>query len=535
MVLLLSFVLAMLITMALIPPLMRSAQRLQFVDLPDERKVHSGAIPRVGGIAIAIGAMVPMLAWLPLDQELMGLTLGLAVILVFGVWDDRADLDYRLKFFGQGIAIAAIIFYGNVHITTVPFLGIDELPGWASVALTMFVLLAVTNAINLSDGLDGLAAGTTLLSLGLIVFLAYGVELPVVSILGLAVMGSILGFLRFNTHPARIFMGDGGSQFLGLAVGVLALMLTQGQRTDFSPLLPLLVLGLPLLDTAMVMVQRIAEGRSPFSADRNHIHHRLLALGLSHYEVVVAVYVLQAGLAATAYVLRYAHDESILAVYGVFCAAVAGLLYFAQNCGWRVPHFSQRRLNQLKEFGREGLFARLAHGYVLVAMPVFMVAGAVFASGISGDIALLSLILLLLCGVEWIRNRQARISWTERGVIYIVAAVLLYLTETGHGPLPLNQLFFGALAIAVVLGFRYSADAGFAATPSDFLIIFFALALPIIPQAQELAPLWTAYLPKLVVLYYGVEMALSRLSGRRHMVRTVTMATLGIILLRGLL
>jgi UDP-GlcNAc:undecaprenyl-phosphate GlcNAc-1-phosphate transferase len=341
--------------------------------------------------------------------------------------------------------------------------------------------------------------------------------------------------LRFNTHPARIFMGDGGSQFLGLAVGVLALMLTQGERTDFSPLLPLLVLGLPLLDTAMVMVQRVVEGRSPFSADRNHIHHRLLGLGLSHYEVVFVIYVFQAGLAATAYVLRYAPDITILAVYGVFCSAVTGILYFAQHRGWRMPRFSQRRLNQLKKLGRDGLFARLAHGYVLVAMPIFMITSAVFASGMSGDIALLGLILLLLCSLEWIRNRQARISWTERGVIYIVAAVLLYMAELGRAPMPLSQLFFGALAIAVVLGFRYSADTGFAATPSDFLIIFLAIALPILPQAQQIVPLWTAYIPKLVVLYYGIEMALSQLSGRRNMVRTLTFTTLGIVLIRGLL
>lgn len=536
MVLLLSFVLAMFITMALIPPLMRGAQRFQFVDIPDGRKVHVGAIPRIGGIAMAIGAVVPMVTWLPLDHEVSGVLLGLGVILFFGVWDDRVDLDYRLKFLGQGMAIITIIFYGGVHITHIPFLdsflGVTELPFWMSVALTTFVLLAVTNAINLSDGLDGLAAGTTLLSLGLIVFLAYGVQLGAVSLIGLAVMGSILGFLRFNTHPARIFMGDGGSQFLGLTVGVLALMLTQGRRADFSPMLPFLLLGLPLLDTAMVMVKRISEGRSPFSPDRNHIHHRLLALGLNHYEVVFVIYLLQAGLTATAYLLRYAHDTTILMVFGLFCAALITLLSLAQRGNWHLPHISQQRLEWIRQFGRDGLLARIAHGYIMVALPIFMVAAALLASGMSLDIALLSLLLVLLLLFEWWRNRQPRISWVERAVIYIVVAVLLYLAGFGHERLPLSQLFFGALAVAVVMGFRYSKDSGFAANPSDFLIIFLAIALPTLPQSQQLSPFWTDYIPKLVVLYYGIEMILPRISER---VRLLTCMTLAIILIRGVL
>ncbi len=540
MVLLLSFVIAMLITMALIPPLMRGAQRFQFVDIPDGRKVHVGAIPRIGGIAMAIGALVPMVVWLPLDREVAGVLLGLGVILFFGVWDDRADLDYRLKFLGQGVAIAAIIFYGDVHITSIPFLALEELPFWVSVALTMFVLLAVTNAINLSDGLDGLAAGTTLLSLGLIVFLAYGVQLDAVSVIGLAVMGSILGFLRFNTHPARIFMGDGGSQFLGLTVGVLALMLTQGRRADFSPMLPFLLLGLPLLDTAMVMVKRISEGRSPFSPDRNHIHHRLLILGLNHYEVVFVIYLLQAGLTVAAYLLRYANDVTILVAFCLFCAAVIALLSLAQRCNRYLPHISQQRLVQIRQIGRNGLLARAAHGYVMVALSIFMVAAALLASGMSVDIALLSLALLLLLLFEWLRSRASRISpprisWLERGVIYIVVAVLLYLAGLGHERLPLSQLFFGALAVAVVMGFRYSKDSGFAANPSDFLIVFLAIALPTLPQAQQIAPFWTDYIPKLVVLYYGIEMVLPRVAGRIDIVRLLTGATLVIILIRGVL
>lgn len=532
MVQLLSFVLAMFITMALIPPLMRGAQGLRLVDIPDSRKTHVGAIPRIGGIAMAVGALVPMIAWLPLDRELTGVLLGLGVILFFGAWDDRVDLDYRIKFLGQGVAIATIVLYGGVHISYLPFFGLDELPFWASVMLTMFVLLAVTNAINLSDGLDGLAAGITLLGLGLIVFLAYVVQMAAVSLVGLAVMGSILGFLRFNAHPARIFMGDGGSQFLGLTVGVLALMLTQGRRADFSPLLPLLLLGLPLLDTTLVMVIRLWEGRSPFSPDRNHIHHRLLALGLNHYEVVFVIYLLQALLTILAFLLRYADDASVLLVYAIFCAALVTVLPLAQRAHWQAPRFFKRQEAWVRHFERDGLLARIAHAYVLVVLPLFMVAAALLSSGISLDIALLSLLLVSLLLFEQWRNRQPGISWVERGVIYTGTAVLFYLADFGNEPLSLHPFFFASLLVAVMLGFRYSKDSGFAANPSDFLIVFLVVALPTLPQLQQLGLFWTNYIPKLVVLYYGIEMILPR---RPEHVRFLAGMTLGIILIRGLL
>lgn len=532
MVQLLTFVLAMFITMALIPPLMRGAQNLRLVDIPDDRKTHVGAIPRIGGIAMAVGALVPMIVWLPLDRELVGVLLGLGVILFFGAWDDRVDLDYRIKFLGQGVAITTIILYGGVHISYLPFFGLDELPLWASVMLTMFVLLAVTNAINLSDGLDGLAAGITLLGLGLIVFLAYVVQMAAVSLIGLAVMGSILGFLRFNAHPARIFMGDGGSQFLGLTVGVLVLMLTQGQRADFSPLLPLLLLGLPLLDTSMVMVIRFFEGRSPFSPDRNHIHHRLLALGLNHYEVVLVIYLLQALLTILAFFLRYADDVSVLLVYGVFCALLLTALSLAKEVHWHVPHFSKRQKVWTRYLERDGLLARIAYMYVLVVLPFFMAAAALLSSGISLDITLLSLFLVFLLFFERWRNRQSGISWLERGVIYTGTAVLFYLADLGSESSSLHPFFFASLLIAVMLGFRYSKDRGFTANPSDFLIVFLMVALLTLPQLQPLGPFWTSYIPKLVVLYYGIEMILPR---RPEYVRLLAGMTLGIILIRGVL
>src|SRR3569623_1381358 len=185
MVLFFCFLIAMFVTMALIPPLMRVAERLQIVDLPNDRKVHLQAIPRVGGTAMLGVWSLP---------QMTGLLSAMAVILGFGVWDDRADLDYRLKFAGQCVA-AVIVWWVGVRVTELHWVG----------------------------------------------------EISTLASLAVAVMGSILGFLRVNTHPARVFMGDGGSQFLGFAVGVLVILLTQGSEHSYSVCLPVLLLGLPIL------------------------------------------------------------------------------------------------------------------------------------------------------------------------------------------------------------------------------------------------------------------------------------------------
>lgn len=326
MILFFSFLIAMLVTMVLIPPLMRVAARLNIVDLPNDRKVHTVAIPRVGGVAMVVGAVLPLLLWLLPLPEVIGLLLGMGVILAFGVWDDRADLDYRLKFAGQCLA-ALIVWWAGARVEALPLIG--ELTLLWSFGFTLLALLAITNAVNLADGLDGLAGGSTLLSLAAIAVLGYMAGQVAVVLIALAVMGSILGFLRFNTHPAQVFMGDAGSQFLGFATGVLAIFLTQGENSLYSLSLPILLLGLPILDTALVMIQRLREGRSPFSPDKNHIHHRLLAAGFDHYQAVFVIYIVQALLVIAAYYLRNASDTLILLCYAVCCTVIIAAVTWA--------------------------------------------------------------------------------------------------------------------------------------------------------------------------------------------------------------
>src|ERR1700733_13024040 len=333
--LLLAFVIAMVITMALIPPLVRVAGRLHGLDDPASRKVHTHPIPRVGGIAMAVGSLLPLCFWLKMDRTLLGYLLAVIVLLVFGAWDDRAALRAHTKFAGQLIAVLIVMLVGHVSIDTLMLAEPVALPAWLGFTLTVLFLLGITNAINLSDGLDGLAGGTTLLCCAALALLGESWDARFVETLGVVLVGALLGFLRFNNYPARIFMGDAGSQFLGFSVGVLSIALTRHTATPLSTALPLLLIGLPVLETLIVIVLRLRAGRSPFAADRMHFHHRLLALGFDHHEAVIVIYTVQCVLLLLAWQLRFENDIVIVSIFLAFAVLLVGSFMILEHAGWR--------------------------------------------------------------------------------------------------------------------------------------------------------------------------------------------------------
>lgn len=519
------FISAMFITMLLIPPLMRSAQRLQFVDLPDARKVHVGAVPRIGGIAMVAGAVIPILVWMTPEAAVSSLLWGMAIIFVFGIWDDRKDLDYRIKFFGQTLAVLVVVVFGDVAITTVPFISEQAVPPYIAYPVTIIFLLGITNAINLADGLDGLAGGTTLLSLGAIALLAYLEEDIQLLLISVAILGSILGFLRFNTHPARVFMGDGGSQFLGFSVGVLSLLLTQHEGALLSTALPLLLLALPILDTTMVMVHRIRQGRSPFSPDKTHIHHRLLALGFSHYEAVFAIYVAQSLLVLAAYSLRYYSDALIISLFIVFCLGVMAFFYYATVSDWHlrrttvVParNFISATIKWLHA-ATEGKVTQWMAMLAFLLVTLYFLVVTFTVTAVSADLGMLATVLCVI-HIFWLLAYWLRpFSWLERGCAYVLCAVAGYLSSEApvmfmSGP-PLELLFFMFLAIAVVIGFRFSMDRAFKINTLDFLVIFSAFAVPNLPGQILSINNVGELLAKLIVLFYAIELILTQ--GEQH-------------------
>jgi UDP-GlcNAc:undecaprenyl-phosphate GlcNAc-1-phosphate transferase len=534
------FIIATFATTVLIPPLVRLADWLHIADMPAARKVHKVPVPRLGGLAMAIGALLPLLMWAPMSPTMVGFLCGVAIIVFFGVWDDVKGLDYRLKFLGQVIAVLVVVLYGGVTIKYVPFLGPEPLPHHFAIPLTVFALVGVTNAINLADGLDGLAGGITLLSLGIIAILAYATDDVGVMLATVSVIGSIVGFLRFNTYPARIFMGDGGSQFLGFSAGVLVIMLTQETNTALSPALPLMILGLPILDTLMVMTERLVEGRSPFLPDKNHIHHKLLSLRFNHYEAVFAIYVLQSLLIAAAYFLRFEADWLIIALYGIFCLVLIGFLRAAMSGGWRMHSHPHQRdapvpgwINWLRNDQR---ILKIAFYFGMVAIPFYLFLGAFFVERVPGDIGVLAFALLIVLLILYFRHRHKPFSIIERACTYVAGICVVYLIQVLPGALAdfslYRNILFVAMAAAVAIGFRFSKER-FRITPMDFLVIVVALVVPNLPDVKLHADHVGMGVAMLIILFYGMELVLNNIWRQWDVMRLTTYITLAVLGLRG--
>ncbi len=519
MIYIMPFLLAMIVTMAWVPVFQRYATKWRIVDRPGVRKVHAMAIPRVGGIAMIIGVLVAAVVVIPLAPSDRYFLLAVAVLAAFGAADDRFDLDYRVKLAGQLIAVLIVAVGGDTQIRSIT---LDErlmLPEWISMPLTVLFLVGITNAINLADGLDGLAGGTTFLCLGALAMLAHSSGQIVGAALALAFAGAILGFLRFNTFPASIFMGDAGSQLLGFAVGVLSLRATQTGTTAISAATPILLLALPILDTLSVMVQRVSEGRSPFSADKNHIHHKLLALGFDHHEAVMVIYTIQADLFLLAYWLRYESDLTILGVVSIFFIASILILEIAARRGWRwrVAHASRQEspltvfVSKLLEPQRLPRWSYLA---VAISVGVYALLILAQSAQLSEDVQVLLVGLLAVTGTLLVVLRVKPLNIIEKGALYITAAVLVYLDSAILPEQPmlagLKWAAIGVAAAGTVLRLRLSADRRFVLTPLDLIVLFVALVIPSLPGTIALPHGGAVGIAKLVILFYAIEVLVSR-------------------------
>lgn len=533
----LGFLLAMSVTMALIPPLMQVAERFHFLDAPGQRKVHTSPVPRVGGIAMAVGTLLALALSGEYSQPMPAYLAGIVVLLIFGVWDDRVTLGAGSKFLGQVVAVAIVMIWGGVDISTMTLTERHVVPGWIGVPLTFVFLLGVTNAINLADGLDGLAGGTTLLSLSALALLALTSGNPFVGVVAIVIVGAILGFLRFNTHPARVFMGDGGSQILGFSAAVLAVVLTQDRTTPLSSALPLLLLGIPIIDTLMVMTQRMLEGRSPFHADRNHVHHRLLALGFDHHEAVVIIYLLQSGLFVTAWFLRYESDLTIVAVFASFSLAAIAFLQVAVHAGWRWRRTHPDGSLPVSSLGRAVAWLRkpehLPHWALMTiaaAVTVFFISVAFVCPDPSTDVRIMAALLASSIGVVTVlRWNVVEAGWVEKGVLYVAVVMAVYFDRQVDTPLEqpamLQWILFVVLVLSIVLRFRLASDRRFRVTPLDVLVVFVAIAIPNLPGSIASSVTMGESIAKLIALMYGVETLL----GAARWWRFPSLAALGFL------
>ncbi len=514
MILFMVFLTALFIAMVTVPVLMRLADRWNFVDVPNARKVHEQAIPKVGGIGMVLGTLIAVALWLELNPTLQILILGMLILSLFGMLDDRLDLDYRMKFLGQLIAVGIAVGPGGVVIGHFDF---ATLPDWIAYPLTVVFLVGTTNAINLSDGLDGLAAGLTVLSLACIAYLAGLADGRMVMGVAIAAIGAVIGFLRYNTHPAVVFMGDTGSQFLGFSAGLLAVVVTQEVNTAISATLPLLILGLPVVDTLLVMGERILRGGSPFRPDRRHFHHKLLALGFDQHESVLVIYALQAAFIVLAILLRYESDVLILVVYAAMFAVV-GLFYpIALGLRWRLRALTEQGQTPLARIV-DALVDR--HWLERAAQPlaggllvVLLLGGSVFSGPVGHHAAWagvwLLVVWLLSAGIQRFRRRP--LSSVDRFALYGVVILIFYqigLNDCRHPGMDRASLYLiAALAFAVGVGVRFSRRY-YTVTASDILVLFILLTASTLPifSAVDYARLAM----ETAVAFYALEYLLRR-------------------------
>ncbi|EHB45778.1 MULTISPECIES: MraY family glycosyltransferase [Paenibacillus] len=305
MIYIIGFIVALALALVLTPLVKKFAVKIGAVDVPNARKVHTRIMPRLGGLGIYLAFVLGLIAVLPFlpdslsprDANFMkAFLIGGSMIVLIGALDDRFELSAKVKFLAQ-IAAACVVVFGfniTVDFVNIPFQDrYSALESWVSIPLTIFWIVGVTNAINLIDGLDGLAAGVSGIAIGTISVMAFLMGNTTVALLCLLLLGGIIGFLFFNFHPAKIFMGDTGSLFLGFSLAMLSLLGFK-QIAIVSFITPLIIIGVPLSDTFFAIVRRKIQKKPIFAPDKGHLHHCLRELGFSHRQTVLIIYVIAA-------------------------------------------------------------------------------------------------------------------------------------------------------------------------------------------------------------------------------------------------
>ena len=289
------FILAVLLSYALTPLVRKLAFWFGAVDKPNERKVHVAPMPRMGGLAIYLAfslsyGLVVIFTDAVATNVGYALLFGGGIVVITGMLDDRFELSAKMKLIGQILAASVAMYLGlRMQLITIPFTDTTVDIGYLGIPLTLLWILGVTNAINLIDGLDGLASGVSAIGAFALCVVSYMTGNTMIALMAFLLIGSILGFLRYNFFPAKIFMGDSGSLFLGFALSTMSLLELK-QATLVSFVVPILILGIPITDTLYAMIRRKINRQPISSADKNHLHHRLLSLGFSHRNAVLVIY-----------------------------------------------------------------------------------------------------------------------------------------------------------------------------------------------------------------------------------------------------
>jgi UDP-N-acetylmuramyl pentapeptide phosphotransferase/UDP-N-acetylglucosamine-1-phosphate transferase len=338
----LSFVTAFTLTYFAIPSIINIAVKKNLVDLPDERKAHTTPTPSLGGIGIFAGVIFSIVMWTPFHVfgDLQYLLCSFIIVFLVGAKDDILPMAPWKKLAGEVLAAAILVLKSNVKLTSLyGILGVYDIPDFVSIPFSIFVIMVIINAFNLIDGINGLSGSiSTLIALvlGTWFFLIGHVELAVVAF---ALAGSTIAFLKYNFTPAKIFMGDTGALLVGLICAILTIQFIEIHKTlDGSvyalkavPAVAIGILILPLFDTLRVFITRILNGKSPLTADRNHIHHLLIDCGLSHMQATSVLVITNVGFIYTVFALQDLGTFKLLVIIIAAALSLTALLIYFRN------------------------------------------------------------------------------------------------------------------------------------------------------------------------------------------------------------
>jgi len=310
-------VVAFVISICATPLVRRLAFKIGAVDVPkDNRRMHNHPIPRLGGLAIFFGFMVSILIFVPIGREMRGILIGAVLIVILGIFDDIYSLRAKLKLVVQIVAASVAVWHGvAIEVINNPNIFSREpywVLGWLSVPVSIIWIVAITNSVNLIDGLDGLADGVSTISAMTMLVIAVLLGGEEIAVICAALVGACVGFIPYNLNPARIFMGDTGATFLGFILGCVSIQGLFKYYAIISFLVPFIILGLPIFDTTSAILRRIMRGQSPMVADRSHIHHKLIDMGMNQKQAVATLYMISAVLGLCAVMLASTGGGKVL-------------------------------------------------------------------------------------------------------------------------------------------------------------------------------------------------------------------------------
>ena len=331
---------SLVITLLLIPVAMKVATMVNAVDEPDARKVHDRKIPRLGGLAIALSFLIASLIFIEYSSILWALLAGFCIVLVTGLIDDIWQIIPVVKFTGEILGSLVFLLLAGVAISSFgDLVGTGPLTtGRYAIPVSVFCMVGVINAVNMADGLDGLAGGISVIGCIFLAVFAWLSGQYVYLTISIALLGSVAGFLYFNYYPARTFMGDTGSLVLGYLLSAVCILLVQ-DHTLSNKVLPISmasVLGLPIVDAMLVMAVRMLHGKNPFSADNTHLHHRIMKLGFNHQQTVLIIYAAMLSCGLLAVLMRSLPETIQFSIGTIYATMLFGSVYVLQYAGFKI-------------------------------------------------------------------------------------------------------------------------------------------------------------------------------------------------------